>query len=126
MMKQKRKEQTKEQRRTNKFVAECLQECLNTPITDNKPPRVLFMAEALNARKILNLLQNQNLLTNDPLQALKQYLSQEQVHASLLCAYELQILMKYQLLLLKILLGAELVEFTDGGVCVIRGSDCST
>jgi hypothetical protein len=77
---QKRKEQTKEQRLINKFVAECLQECFNTPITDNKPPRVLLMAEALNARKMLNWLQNQNLLTNDPLQALKQYLSQEQIN----------------------------------------------
>ncbi|NEU80501.1 DUF3962 domain-containing protein [Nostoc sp. UIC 10630] len=77
---QKRQEQTKEQRLINKFVAECLQECLNTPITDNKPPRVLFMAEALNARKMLNWLQNQNLLNNDPLQALKQYLSQQEIN----------------------------------------------
>jgi RNaseH domain of pPIWI_RE len=38
------------------------------------------MAEALNARKMLNWLQNKNLLTNDPLQALKQYLSQEQIN----------------------------------------------
>ncbi|MDZ8084022.1 MAG: DUF3962 domain-containing protein [Nostoc sp. DedQUE12b] len=77
---QKRKEQTKEQRLINKFVAECLQECFNTPITDNEYPRVLFMAEAQNARKMLNWLQNQNLLTNDPLQALKQYLSQQEIN----------------------------------------------
>ncbi|MEH2348415.1 MAG: DUF3962 domain-containing protein [Nostoc sp.] len=76
----KRHEQTQEQRLINKFVAECLHECLNTPITDKKPPRVLFMAEAQNARKMLSWLQNQNLLTNDPLQALKQYLSQEQIN----------------------------------------------
>lgn len=77
---QKRKEQTKEQRLINKFVAECLQDCLNTPITDKKSPRVLFMAEAQNARKMLNWLQNQNLLTNDPLQTLKQHLSQEEIN----------------------------------------------
>ncbi|MFN6469658.1 MAG: pPIWI_RE module domain-containing protein [Nostoc sp. SerVER01] len=77
---QKRKEQTKEQRLINKFVAECLQECLNTPITANKLPRVLFMAEAQNARKMLNWLQNQNLLTHDPLQALKQCLSSEEIN----------------------------------------------
>jgi hypothetical protein len=75
-----RQEQTQEQRLINKFVAECLQECLNTPITDTKLPRVLFMSEAQNARKMLNWLQNKNLLTNDPLQALKQYLSQEQIN----------------------------------------------
>ncbi|WGV26830.1 pPIWI_RE module domain-containing protein [Halotia branconii] len=77
---QKRKEQTKEQRLINKFVAECLQDCLNTPITDEKSPHVLFMAEAQNARKMLNWLQNQNLVTNDPLQALKQHLSQEEIN----------------------------------------------
>ncbi|RCJ21344.1 hypothetical protein A6770_30470 [Nostoc minutum NIES-26] len=77
---QKRKEQTKEQRLINKFVAEYLQDCLNTPITDKKSPRVLFMAEAQNARKMLNWLQNQNLVTNDPLQALKQHLSQEEIN----------------------------------------------
>lgn len=77
---QKRKEQTKEQRLINKFVAECLQECLNTPIINNQSSRVLFMAEAQNARKMLNWLQNQNLLTNDPLQTLKQHLSQEQIN----------------------------------------------
>ncbi len=77
---QKRKEQTKEQKLINKFVAECLQDCLNTSITDKKSPRVLFMAEAQNARKMLNWLQNKNLVTNDPLQALKQYLSPEEIN----------------------------------------------
>jgi hypothetical protein len=77
---QKYKEQTKEQRLINKFVAECLEDCLNTPITENKSPRVLFMAEAQNARKMLNWLQNKKLLTNDPLQALKQHLSQEVIN----------------------------------------------
>nr|WP_265273723.1 RNaseH domain-containing protein [Nostoc sp. KVJ3] len=77
---QKRHEQTQEQRLINKFVAECLHECLNTPITDKNPPRVLFMAEAQNSRKMLNWLQNQNLLTNDPLETLKQHLSQEQIN----------------------------------------------
>ncbi|MBE9008419.1 DUF3962 domain-containing protein [Fortiea sp. LEGE XX443] len=70
----------KEQRLINKFVAECLQDCLNTPITENQSPRVLFMAEAQNARKMLNWLQNQNLLANDALQALKQHLSQTEIN----------------------------------------------
>ncbi len=77
---QKRNEQTKEQRLINKFVTECLQDCLNTPITNKKSPRVLFMADAQNARKMLNWLQNQNLLTNDLLQTLKQHLSQEEIN----------------------------------------------
>jgi hypothetical protein len=69
----------REQRQINKFVADCLQECLNTPISDQKFPRVLFMAEAQNARKMLTWLQNQNLLANDPLHELKKYLTKEEI-----------------------------------------------
>lgn len=51
----------REQRLINKFVADCLRDCLNTPIADNKSPKVLFMAEAQNARLKLPWLQNPNL-----------------------------------------------------------------
>jgi hypothetical protein len=47
-----------EQRLLNKFVADCLRDCLSTEIEDENNPRVLFMAEAQNARKMLTWLQN--------------------------------------------------------------------
>ncbi|BAZ13152.1 hypothetical protein NIES4071_49910 [Calothrix sp. NIES-4071] len=49
----------------DKFVNDCLKDCLSTAIGDEKKPRVLFMAEAQNARKILTWLQNPNLPAND-------------------------------------------------------------
>jgi hypothetical protein len=76
---QQRQDKEREQRLINKFVADCVQECLNTPITDKKSPRVLFMAEAQNARKMLKWLQNQNLLDNNPLHELKQRLTKEEI-----------------------------------------------
>jgi hypothetical protein len=45
-------DQEREQRLVSQFVAHWLRDCLNTPIIDKKPPRVLFMAEAHNARKM--------------------------------------------------------------------------
>lgn len=45
-----------------KFVAQCLQDCLNTSIADVKNPYVLFMAEAHNTRSKLAWLHNSNLL----------------------------------------------------------------
>ena len=48
----------REQRSIDRFVANCLQDCLNTPIEDKQSPHVLFMAEAQNARKLLKWLQN--------------------------------------------------------------------
>ena len=47
-----------EQREINQFVSDCLQDCLNTPIEEERSPHVLFMAEAQNARKLLTWLQN--------------------------------------------------------------------
>jgi len=44
------------------FVAQCLQDCLNTPIADLKNPYVLFMAEAHNTRSKLDWLHNRELL----------------------------------------------------------------
>ena len=54
-----------EQRLMERFVGDCLRDCLHTPIEEEKPPRVLFMAEAQNARSMLPWLQNPNLPAND-------------------------------------------------------------
>ncbi|MFB8798027.1 MAG: DUF3962 domain-containing protein [Microcoleus sp.] len=54
----------REQQFLNKFVADCLRDCLNTPIEKDKLPRLLFLAEAQNARKILTWLQNPKLPAN--------------------------------------------------------------
>lgn len=78
---QQRQDKEREQRLVNQFVAHWLQDCLNTPITDDqKSPRVLFMAEAQNARKMLKWLQNQDLLANEPLYELKQHLTKEGIN----------------------------------------------
>ena len=50
----------REQRLIDKFVSDCLQDCLNTPIENEECPNVLFMAEAQNARKLLKWMQNQS------------------------------------------------------------------
>ncbi|MGB3691779.1 MAG: DUF3962 domain-containing protein [Spirulinaceae cyanobacterium] len=44
----------------NQFVTNCLRDCLNQPIEGSNPPRVLFMAEAQNARRMLAWLTNSN------------------------------------------------------------------
>jgi hypothetical protein len=54
-----------EQQLLNKFVTDCLRDCLNTPIADDKSPYVLLMAEAHNARKLLTWLQNPNVPANN-------------------------------------------------------------
>lgn len=77
---QQRRDKEQEKKLVNRLVAHWLQDCLNTPIIDKKPPRVLFMAEAQNARKMLKCLQNQNILANDPLQELKQHLTKEELN----------------------------------------------
>lgn len=53
-----------EQQLVNKFVHDCLRDCLNTPIEQGKNPNVLFMAESQNARKMLTWLQNPDLPVN--------------------------------------------------------------
>ncbi len=53
-----------EQQLLNKFVHDCLRDCLNTPIEQGKNPNVLFMVESQNARKMLTWLQNPNLPVN--------------------------------------------------------------
>lgn len=59
-------EKKKEEQLLNKFVSDCLRDCLLTPI-DNVQPHVLFMVEAQNARQsgILSWLQNPNLPANE-------------------------------------------------------------
>ena len=52
------KKKKQEQRQVDNFVSRCLQDCLNTPIGEEKNPQVLFMAEAQNARRLLTWLQN--------------------------------------------------------------------
>lgn len=54
----------REQQLLNQFVTNCLRDCLSLPIEENKPPRVLFMAEAQNARRMLKWLQNPHLPIN--------------------------------------------------------------
>ncbi|NER34757.1 MAG: DUF3962 domain-containing protein [Oscillatoria sp. SIO1A7] len=55
----------KEKQLMERFVGDCLRDCLHTPIEDEKSPRVLFMADAQNARSMLPWLQNPNLPAND-------------------------------------------------------------
>ena len=47
-----------EQRQIDKFISDCLRDCLNTSIESEKHPHVLFMAEAQNARKLVTWLKN--------------------------------------------------------------------
>jgi hypothetical protein len=53
-----------EQQLLQEFVTDCLRDCLSTPIEKEELPRVLFMAEAQNARKMLTWLQNPKLPDN--------------------------------------------------------------
>ncbi|GAA6617964.1 pPIWI_RE module domain-containing protein [Scytonema sp. NUACC26] len=53
-----------EQKLLNKFVTHCLRDCLSTQIEQHQYPRVLFMAEAQNARKMLTWLHNPELPAN--------------------------------------------------------------
>jgi pPIWI_RE module N-terminal domain/RNaseH domain of pPIWI_RE/MID domain of pPIWI_RE len=45
----------------NKFLTDCLRDCLSSSILAENPPYVLFMTEAQNARKLFPWLQNPNL-----------------------------------------------------------------
>jgi len=57
----------------NQFIAQCLQDCLDSPIGDTKQPQVLFMAEAHNCRRKLKWLQNPELSSNNFLEAIKTF-----------------------------------------------------
>lgn len=62
-------EKQREERLLNKFVSDCLRDCLHTPLTTNEKrlPHVLFMVEAQNARQsgMLSWLQNPKLPANE-------------------------------------------------------------
>ena len=58
----------------SQFVAQCLQDCLDTQIGDVKSPRVLFMAEAQNTRRKLPWIKNSDLSANNFFGALKTYI----------------------------------------------------
>ena len=71
-------EESEEESRTeesllNQFIAQCLQDCLDSPISDTKQPQVLFMAEAHNCRRKLKWLQNPELSSNNFLEAIKTF-----------------------------------------------------
>ncbi|MBD2743621.1 DUF3962 domain-containing protein [Coleofasciculus sp. FACHB-1120] len=59
-------ESSEERTLLTQFVAQCLQDCLNTPIADVNNPYVLFMAEAHNTRSKLSWLHNRELLDLAP------------------------------------------------------------
>lgn len=58
----------------SQFVAQCLQDCLDTQIGDVKSPRVLFMAEAQNTRRKLPWIKNSDLSADNFFGALKTYI----------------------------------------------------
>lgn len=68
-----------EQQFFNDFVTKCLRDCLSTPIEEERNPRVLFMAEAQNARRILTWLQNPNLPNNDLPNELKRNMTESEI-----------------------------------------------
>jgi len=67
-----------EQQFLNKFVADCLRDCLKTPIEKDKLPRLLFLAEAQNARKMLAWLQNPKLPANNLPDELKRHMTESE------------------------------------------------
>ncbi len=69
-----------EQNLLNKFVTDCLRDCLNTPIEEEKPPQVLFMAEAQNARSMLTWLKNPELPANDLPDPLKRHMTESEIN----------------------------------------------
>jgi hypothetical protein len=66
-----------EQQLINKFIADCLRDCLSTSVENDELPHVLFMAEAQNARKMLTWLQNPKLPANNLPNELKQHIQTE-------------------------------------------------
>lgn len=69
-----------EQNLLNKFVTDCLRDCLNTPIQEEKLPQVLFMAEAQNARSQLTWLQNPQLPANNLPDPLKRHMTESEIN----------------------------------------------
>ncbi len=73
------KEKQRDRTLLNQFICDCLGDCLNTPIAEDKSPNVIFTAEAQNARKQLKWLQNPYLPLNDLPDSLKNNLSRSQI-----------------------------------------------
>jgi pPIWI_RE module N-terminal domain/RNaseH domain of pPIWI_RE/MID domain of pPIWI_RE len=73
-------ENQKEQNLLNKFIAKCLENCLNTEIKEEKLPQVLFMLEAQNARSQLKWLTNPELPANDLPDELKRHMTKSQIN----------------------------------------------
>ncbi|BAZ02831.1 hypothetical protein NIES37_68440 [Tolypothrix tenuis PCC 7101] len=69
-----------EQQLLSKFVTDCLRDCLNTPIADEKLERVLFMAEAQNARQMLTWLRNPELPANDLPDEFKRHMTESEIN----------------------------------------------
>ena len=78
-MSDKKRQQKAEQQAINQFVIDCLRDCLNTPIENELSPRVLFMAEAQNARKLLTWLKNPDLPANDLPSEFKRQMTQSEI-----------------------------------------------
>jgi hypothetical protein len=69
-----------EQKFLNKFVTDCLRDCLSHPIEDEKYPQVLFMVEAINARRMLTWLQNPQLPAHNLPNELKQHMTESEIN----------------------------------------------
>jgi hypothetical protein len=73
-----------EQKFFDKFVSDCLRNCLSSSIEEETHPRVLFMAEAQNARKMLAWLKNPKLPANDLPDGLKRNMTESEINRLLL------------------------------------------
>lgn len=69
-----------EQKFLNKFVTDCLRDCLSTSIEEEKLPHVLFMVEAINARLMLTWLQNPQLPANNLPDELKRHMTESEIN----------------------------------------------
>jgi len=69
----------REQELLSIFVTDCLRDCLKTQIEEEKLPRVLFMTEAQNARKMITWLQNHKLPDNDLPNELKRDMTESEI-----------------------------------------------
>ncbi|MFP4411165.1 pPIWI_RE module domain-containing protein [Coleofasciculus sp.] len=78
-MSEKKRQQKAEQQAINQFVIDCLRDCLNTPLEKELSPRVLFMAEAQNARQLLTWLKNPDLPANDLPGEFKRQMTQSEI-----------------------------------------------
>lgn len=72
-------EKRDEQQAINKFLTDCLRDCLNTPIQKDLSPRVILMLEAQNSRRLIPWLKNPNLPSNDLPQEFKQQIPEPDI-----------------------------------------------